>query len=368
MAINFNNTNIEAIRFHRQNSVGYTDITKVYFNDVLVWEQIQTQTLTLPIIQDPDGNYYNLTVTTTGGETLFSGLSNAVQTITITKDENIRIELTTLNINCRYAVNLVRQGSSTIITSYSIPQDKYGRCTSDTLTIRSSYFSMTADIVIEVLNYTKYNIKVSAYKVDLGGATVTLKYRKSSTTNTGVYNEVEITGTSASNTTDYYFIYDTLFTLSPNSGTDSSTDYFYNSLRNEYSATIYTSKQYATALHDDTVIYIRKYNYNYMTLTNNSKSGSTYSITINNPNHLDLTFTYNSLMSYSSDLRNWTGLSNLHNVTVNGDGSTTVSISENWFADAAGGSFVAGDLRYITYGNALSDSGAISLHYNQVSA
>ncbi len=105
----------------------------------------------------------------------------------------------------------------------------------------------------------------------------------------------------------------------------------------------------------------------YLSITNQGKSGTSWSIKITNTSSTTVTVYYNSKMCNYSDAQNWTGLSDVKSFTLAPGASKTVTISENWFATSIAISYTGGGYRMITYANELTSSGGMSVQYNRIS-
>ncbi|MBP5092170.1 MAG: hypothetical protein J6328_06445 [Bacilli bacterium] len=91
------------------------------------------------------------------------------------------------------------------------------------------------------------------------------------------------------------------------------------------------------------------------------KSGSSWKVKVRNYNKFAVTVLYNSKMCFLDDAKNWNNLSNVQRISCGADSySSQFTISENWFADSIGISFlktVGNDsYRFITYGKNLNAS------------
>ena len=73
-----------------------------------------------------------------------------------------------------------------------------------------------------------------------------------------------------------------------------------------------------------------------------------------------------SKMCFLTDAKNWTGLSNVKSITIPARTSTTVKISENWFATSIAVSYVKGGVRRITYADELNTNGSMHIMYNKI--
>ena len=109
-----------------------------------------------------------------------------------------------------------------------------------------------------------------------------------------------------------------------------------------------------------------KIKYTYLSLDIVSKSGSTWKIRIRNPLNRAVTVQYNSKMCNLGDAENWTGLSDIQSVSISGFSSTTVEISENWFATSITCSYVSDGVRLITYANQLNTNGTLNVMQNYI--
>ena len=68
------------------------------------------------------------------------------------------------------------------------------------------------------------------------------------------------------------------------------------------------------------------------------------------------------------DAENWTGLKDVKKIVLEAFGSTTIKISENWFATTIAVSWVIDGTRYISFADQLSTNGSLSIHHSTVQA
>ncbi len=99
-----------------------------------------------------------------------------------------------------------------------------------------------------------------------------------------------------------------------------------------------------------------------------SKQGGTWTIEITSHLDEDLTVYYNSKMCNYGDAENWTGLKDVKKIVLEAFGSTTIKISENWFATTIAVSWVIDGTRYISFADQLSTNGSLSIHHSTVQA
>ena len=103
----------------------------------------------------------------------------------------------------------------------------------------------------------------------------------------------------------------------------------------------------------------------YVTLFVNSKTGSTWNIRIYNPNSTSITVYYNSKMCFFDDAKNWTGLNDVKEITIDANSDAYVNITENWFATSIAASIMHGSKRLVTYADGLNSSNkSLNLYYN----
>lgn len=85
-------------------------------------------------------------------------------------------------------------------------------------------------------------------------------------------------------------------------------------------------------------------------ITSASFSSGKWHVTVHNPNSYSVSLEYNTKMCFEDDAKNWTGLNDPGEVeTISAYGSTSVDVSENWFATCIAFSFQRNGKRYITY-------------------
>ncbi len=84
-----------------------------------------------------------------------------------------------------------------------------------------------------------------------------------------------------------------------------------------------------------------------------TKNSNEWIITIRNPFSYSLTVEYNSKMCFDDDAKYWRGLNDSVKKTVGGEQTTTIRITENFFATSVAISYTQGRYRYITYANSL---------------
>ena len=108
--------------------------------------------------------------------------------------------------------------------------------------------------------------------------------------------------------------------------------------------------------------------YTYLTIENKGKSGGTWTIKITNPLSKGITVEYNSKMCNYGDARDWTGLKDVKSVYIPANGSTQVSISENWFATSIAISYLSNGNRLISYADGLNANGTMDVYHNKVGA
>ncbi len=85
-----------------------------------------------------------------------------------------------------------------------------------------------------------------------------------------------------------------------------------------------------------------------------------------NPLDEDLPIEYNSKMCYLNDAKNWSGLSDVHTITIPQGQSKTIFIKENWFATSIAISYKNNDRRIITYADGLKKDGSINVYNNYI--
>lgn len=90
--------------------------------------------------------------------------------------------------------------------------------------------------------------------------------------------------------------------------------------------------------------------------TSASWNNSYWTIKVYNPNYYAISIQYNSKMCNDIDAKEWTSLSDIKTISLDGRKSTTVDIKQNWFATAVTFSYVNYNTnkRYITYGTQLT--------------
>lgn len=109
--------------------------------------------------------------------------------------------------------------------------------------------------------------------------------------------------------------------------------------------------------------------YQYLSLINSGKSGSTWKIKIYNPTSSGKTVYYNSKMCFENDAKNWSGLSDVKSVYIPANTYVTVYISTNVFATCITTSYInSNGVRVISYANGLNTSDAINVMYNYVNS
>ncbi|MCD8295779.1 MAG: hypothetical protein LUE27_11160 [Clostridia bacterium] len=157
------------------------------------------------------------------------------------------------------------------------------------------------------------------------------------------------------------------------SGGQSGSPYFITIDGKDYVCGIHTNGMttynYGTILYsdlyDEILSVIGEY-YNYLSLSINSKSSGTWSITIENRTDSKLTCEYNSKMCNLNDAKYWTNLEDISTVTISSGSKAIVYISENWFATSIACSYIVDGFRIITYANKLKKSGSLSCYYSVV--
>lgn len=368
---------------------GTTDITDVYFNNtaitkvvangVTVWEKIINYTLTFNARTYNINNttyYYNVTISNTNGDTLAEFTTQETHSLTIKANTHINIKVTTSNTSTAYhPQSMSINGTEYYLTNYRTDTSGYIDSHGKYIYARADSWeipdiTVTSNIEVSLSeSFVRYRfyIIISVENINMFNS---IDFQYGSSGNYGTVNDIDTYDILGWFEIRYYNLYidlqDEYYVLIG----DGRYEYTYeasDSLLTDdwtYIPNILTDGSYQLT------ISIKGRTYEYCNLVNESKSGGTYTIRIENPNPIGVTFSYNTLMANSGDFQNWTGLGNLENVSISQHGSTTVYISENWFADAAGGSFVKGSIRHITYGNRLNldGDGSITLYYNQVSA
>ncbi len=105
-------------------------------------------------------------------------------------------------------------------------------------------------------------------------------------------------------------------------------------------------------------------NNKYLSITGLSKNGNKWTVKIKNKTICILDVEYNSKMCNFDDAKNWTGLSDKKHINISPLGTTSVTISENWFATSITMSHVYQGKRYITYANNLNSNGSFTSYTN----
>lgn len=105
-------------------------------------------------------------------------------------------------------------------------------------------------------------------------------------------------------------------------------------------------------------------NNKYLSITGLSKNGNKWTVKIKNKTICKLDVEYNSKMCNFDDAKNWTGLSDKKHINISPLGTTSVTISENWFATSITMSHVYQGKRYITYANNLNSNGSFTSYTN----
>lgn len=79
-------------------------------------------------------------------------------------------------------------------------------------------------------------------------------------------------------------------------------------------------------------------------------NGGVWTVRVTNPNSYSVELEYNKKMCFENDAKSWTGLSDPgEKETISAYGSTSVKVSENWFATTIAFSYKRNNKRYITY-------------------
>ncbi|MCR5091170.1 MAG: hypothetical protein K6B51_00495 [Bacilli bacterium] len=94
-------------------------------------------------------------------------------------------------------------------------------------------------------------------------------------------------------------------------------------------------------------------------INNLGKKGSSWKISVTNPNNFAVTVCYNAKMCFLDDAKEWKNLKNEQHISCAANStSASFTISENWFADSIGISFVyqvgTTYFRFVSYGKNLS--------------
>ena len=134
------------------------------------------------------------------------------------------------------------------------------------------------------------------------------------------------------------------------------------------SGTIYHYSYYANQLNTNGTMSLGIISRNSrIRIQNMGKSGNKWNIKIKNPSNTTRTVYYNSKMCFQGDAQNWTNLNNVVSVQIAAYSSTTVQISENWFAGYIAVSYIPySGARYITYANELNINTSIHMYWNNI--
>lgn len=117
-------------------------------------------------------------------------------------------------------------------------------------------------------------------------------------------------------------------------------------------------------------VFVEEKNYytydDYLNLSINGKSGSTWSIRITNDSSFNRIVYYNEKMCNFSDGKNWTNLADVISIVVGPYCSKDVNITENWFATSIAVSYLYNNHRIITYADKLSTNNTLEQYRNVI--
>ena len=100
-------------------------------------------------------------------------------------------------------------------------------------------------------------------------------------------------------------------------------------------------------------------------IENKGKVGNKWKIRVKNPTNANIKIFYNPKMCFEGDAKNWKGLpSNVPSVTISSYSYVDIQISENWFATHISISYLANNMRYVTYATELNVNKSIHIYWN----
>ena len=366
------------------------DISKVVYNGNVVWEKTKLYTLTISVIETTNIHgtefpYWIKILSSDGGVLLDESSTGIEHNINVAEGTEITIILDTLRTDCNKYRNLVYNlpgdslnynfGNSSFNMNGIDNGGLYGTPRSDTITYtNTSHVTINSDMTIKPTDTLLFKraIYIYADQDSYGTSPITnarLGYRVDPINGgDGVTRYISVNDVR---TEYWFFMAETrIQRFSWSFDLDQSSYYVYSSLTNQYLTRDDLVNSGGAGVSGDTYeLYLKSYSYQYMTLTNNGRTDGTYSITVYNPNNVDLYFIYNTLMAFDGNFQNWDGLNDTTSVLVSANSSRNISISENMFATTLGGGFTVGGVRWVTYANGLDPAGGgINPNYTKVTA